>query len=152
MEFRRTDGKNVDFIENCRLLDQVLEQRVGKELQQNQYHVHNQLDKIHEAIVVYQNGCPIGGGAFRSIDSETAELKRIFVQPDWQGQGVGKELVSRLIAWASELGYKKLILESAKPLSEAHALYRKLGFEMIPNYGPYVAMEESLCMAKELTP
>ena len=30
MDFIRTDGKNKDFIENCRFLDMDLERRVGK--------------------------------------------------------------------------------------------------------------------------
>ena len=30
IEFKRTDGKNKDFVENCRLLDMDLDRRVGK--------------------------------------------------------------------------------------------------------------------------
>ncbi len=32
MDFIRTDGRNKDFIENCRLLDIDLDRRVGKRL------------------------------------------------------------------------------------------------------------------------
>ena len=31
MDYVRTDGKNEDFIENCRLLDMDLDRRVGKD-------------------------------------------------------------------------------------------------------------------------
>ncbi|MDD3335522.1 MAG: GNAT family N-acetyltransferase [Eubacteriales bacterium] len=148
MEYRRTNGHDCDFIENCRLLDQELDRRVGKEVQDKQYRVYNQIDSIEQAIVVYQDDRPIAGGAIKRYSPDSAELKRIFVQPDWQRQGIGKELVIRLTEWARELGYQKLVLESAKALSEAHALYRRHGFEGIPNYGPYKGMDESLCMAK----
>ena len=44
MEFKRTDGTNKDFIENCRLLDLDLDRRVGKEIQREKYNAYNQLD------------------------------------------------------------------------------------------------------------
>ncbi len=43
-----------------------------------------------------------------------------------------------------------MILETGELLVESCAVYQKLGFEIIPNYGPYVNMPESLCMAKDL--
>ena len=50
----------------------------------------------------------------------------------------------------AELGYKRMILETGELLAESCAVYRKLGFKVIPNYGPYVDMPESLCMARDL--
>lgn len=51
---------------------------------------------------------------------------------------------------AMEKGYKALILESGEPLVAAMGLYRNLGYGRIPNYGPYVDMQESVCLKKEL--
>ncbi len=150
MDFIRTDGRNQDFIENCRLLDMDLDRRVGKKIKRDQYRKYNQLDEIQEAIVVYEDHKAIGGGAIRRYDDENIELKRVFVQTEYQGQGVGSRLVSLLIEWAAELGCKRMILETGELLAESCAVYKKLGFEIIPNYGPYVNMPESLCMAKEL--
>lgn len=150
MEFHRTDGKDKDFIENCRLLDMDLDRRVGKKIRRDKYKQYNQLDEIQNAIVVYEDKRAIGGGAIRKYDDETIELKRVFVQPQYQGQGIGSRLVSLLIEWAIELGYKRMILETGELLAESCAVYKKLGFEVIPNYGPYKDMPESLCMAKEL--
>lgn len=150
MDFIRTDGKSKDFIENCRLLDIDLDRRVGRQIKREKYQKFNQLDEIKEAIVVYDEGKPIGGGAIRRYDEETMELKRVFVHSEYQGQGIGSRLVSLLIEWAAELGYRRMILETGELLAESCAVYRKLGFEVIPNYGPYVNMPESLCMEKEL--
>lgn len=150
MEFRRTNGKDKDFIENCRLLDMDLDRRVGKEIKRDKYTKYNQLDEIQEAIVVYKDNKAIGGGAIRKYDDENIELKRIFVHTNYQGQGIGSKLVSLLIEWAIELGYKRMILETGELLVESCAVYKKLGFEIIPNYGPYINMPESLCMAKNL--
>lgn len=150
MDFNRTDGKNKDFIENCRLLDMDLDRRVGKKIKRDKYKKYNQLDEIKEAIVVYKDHKPIGAGAIRRYDDENVELKRVFVHTEYQGRGIGSRLVSLLMEWAVELGYKRMILETGELLVESCAVYKKLGFTVIPNYGPYVDMPESLCMAKEL--
>ena len=72
------------------------------------------------------------------------------MHPEYQGRGIGSKLVSLLVDWAIELGYKRIILETGELLVQSCAVYKKLGFEIIPNYGPYADMPESLCMAKEL--
>lgn len=150
MDYVRTDGKNEDFIENCRLLDMDLDRRVGKQIKREKYEKFNQLDEIREAIVVYDHGRAVGGGAIRRYDDETVELKRVFVHNEYQGQGIGSRLVSSLIEWAAQLGYRRMILETGELLAESCAVYRKLGFTVIPNYGPYADMPESLCMAKTI--
>ena len=43
MNFIRTDGRNKDFIENCRLLDIDLDRRVGKKIKRDKYKKYNQL-------------------------------------------------------------------------------------------------------------
>ena len=148
--FLRCDGNNKDFIENCRLLDEDLDLRVGKIIKRDKYAQYNLIDKKNEAIVVYRGNNPIGGGSIRPYDENTVELKRVFVIPTEQGKGIGTELVSKLIEWAKELGYKKMILETGELLAESCHVYSKLGFKKIPNYGAYVDMPESLCMGKEL--
>ena len=150
MDYVRTDGKNEDFIENCRLLDMDLDRRVGRQIKREKYQKFNQLDEIREAIVVYDHGRAVGGGAIRRYDDENIELKRVFVHNEYQGQGIGSRLVSLLIEWAAELGYRRMILETGELLAESCAVYRKLGFAVIPNYGPYADMPESLCMAKTI--
>ena len=77
--FLRCDGNNKDFIENCRLLDEDLDLRVGKIIKRDKYAQYNLIDKINEAIVVYRDNHPIGGGSIRHYDENTVELKRVFV-------------------------------------------------------------------------
>ncbi len=154
VEFIRFSGKNMDFVENCRLLDMDLDRRVGKEIQRDKYKKYNQLDAIKEVVVIYVDGKPAGAGAIREYQygdiSDAAELKRVFVREEYQGRGLGTQLVLELIKWAKELGYKRIILETGELLQEAYHVYRKIGFGKIENYGPYISMKESLCMMKEL--
>jgi len=102
MDFNRTDGRDRDFIENCRLLDMELDRRVGKKIKRDKYKKYNQLDEIKEAIVVYEDNKVIGGGAIRRYEDENIELKRVFVHTEYQGQGIGSRLVSLLIEWTAE--------------------------------------------------
>lgn len=150
VEYVRCDGANEDFIECCRQLDLELERRVGKVIQREKFAQYNLLDKINEAIVVYLDGKPVGGGGIRAYDGDTVELKRIFVKEEARGHGIGTQLVAELMDWARELGYKRMILETGVLLKESCHVYKKLGFETIPNYGPYIGIKESLCMGKDL--
>ena len=154
LEFIRCSGINEDFIMNCQLLDMDLDRRVGRVIKRDKYKQYNQLDEIKEAMVVYVDGRAAGAGAIREyqyddIDDAT-ELKRVFVRDEFQGKGIGTKLVLELIEWAKELGYKRLILETGELLQESCHVYRKVGFEKMDNYGPYISMPESLCMMKEL--
>lgn len=154
IRFCKCTGMNEDFVTNCRLLDADLDRRVGKEIQRDKFNKYNQLDEIEHALVAYAGDAAVGAGALRKYqynDIEDAiELKRIFVREEFQGKGIGTQLVSELVNWARELGYKYLILETGELLKESCHVYRKVGFETIDNYGPYASIPESLCMMKKL--
>src|SRR5438477_2136952 len=51
-------------------------------------------------LVAYRQGTPIGCGALRRIDAETAELKRMYVSPATRGNGLGRRLLAALEAEA----------------------------------------------------
>lgn len=150
LQFVKTDGKNEDFIRLCECLDENLEELAGAKIERKKYAKYNQLDSIHDVIVVYRDGQPIGGGAYKFYDDETAELKRIFVDKSYRGIGVGKELLRRLEADARIAGYRYAILETGELLTESTALYKRMGYRQIPNYGQYIDMPESLCMGRKL--
>jgi GNAT superfamily N-acetyltransferase len=56
------------------------------------------------------------------------------VREDWRGQGLGRELVERIIAHARAQGYKLLRLDTVPQLETAIALYLDLGFKEIGDY------------------
>lgn len=150
MHFEYTDGSNYDFIELCHLLDSFLNNLVGGEENRAEYIPYNSLDDIHDVIIIYENSAPIACAAFKKYDKECAEVKRVFIKEKYRGKGISKKLMKQLEARAKEKGYKYLILESGEPLVSAMALYRKIGYEVIPNYGQYKNMPDSICMKKEI--
>lgn len=150
MTFEHTDGTNKDFVELCHELDAYLNDIVGGEENRAEYIPYNSLDDIHDAFVVYNGAQAVGCASIKRYDDESAEVKRVFIREEYRGQGISKKLMELLEQTAREQGYSSLLLESGEILVEAMALYRKIGFKVIPNYGPYVDMPESVCMKKEL--
>ena len=101
--------------------------------------------------IVYHEGTPVGCGALRLIDSESAELKRMYIAPVMRGKGLGRHLVAALEAEARALGVRRLVLETGVRQAAALALYRATGFQPIPLYGEYcLSPDTSVCLGKEL--
>lgn len=150
MQYIYTDGCNQDFIKLCHALDTFLNELVGGEENRAEYVKYNKLDNIHDVFVAYDREKPIGSASFKKYDDERAEVKRVFVNEKYRGCGIAKQLMKLLEEKAREKGFKYLILESGEPLVTAMALYRKIGFKVIPNYGQYKDMPESICMQKEI--
>lgn len=90
-------------------------------------------------VVARLRGRPIGCGALKLHGAEPAELKRMWVDPDSRGLGVGRRLLESLEALARENGVRVLHLETNRNLGEAIGLYRRAGFvEVAPfNHEPH---------------
>jgi GNAT superfamily N-acetyltransferase len=101
--------------------------------------------------VIYRDRAPVGCGALRLLDGETAELKRMYVAPALRGMGLGRRLVEALEAEARSLGARRLVLETGIRQVAALGLYRATGFQPIPLYGEYrLSPKTSVCLGKNL--
>ncbi|MGC4129660.1 MAG: GNAT family N-acetyltransferase [Bergeyella sp.] len=143
----RTDSKNQDFIDLVKDLDFYLALKDGEE--HNFYAQYNCISELPHCVVLYENDIPVGCGAIKTYDSDTKEVKRMFVKDDFRRKGFGNEILSELENWAKELGSQYTILETGKRQKEAVSLYGKT-YEEIPNYGQYEGVENSICFRKKL--
>jgi putative acetyltransferase len=144
----RTNSDDQDFIELVKSLDAELAERDGKD--HPFYAQFNKIDKIKFVVVAYENGKPVACGAIKEFSPEIMEVKRMFTSPESRGKGIAGEILGELEMWASELSYKKCILETGKKQPEAIRLYEKNGYQIIPNYGQYAGIENSVCFEKNL--
>ncbi|WP_340077777.1 GNAT family N-acetyltransferase [Leptobacterium sp. I13] len=144
----KTDSKNQDFTHLVKHLNADLAIRDGDE--HAFYDQFNKIDSIKHVIIAYEHDKPVGCGAFKKYDTRIVEIKRMYVPPKNRGKGVASKILTKLEHWAIELGYKKCILETGKRQPEAIALYKKLGYKIIPNYPPYTHAENSFCFEKHL--
>ncbi len=74
----------------------------------------------------------------------------MFVRPEIRGKGIAFEILTELEKWATELNFTSSILETGYKQPEAIRLYEKSGYALIPNYGQYEGVENSVCMKKNL--
>ena len=74
----------------------------------------------------------------------------MFVTQAQRGKGFSKIILSALEKWARELGYSIVRLETGKGQPEAMGLYKKAGYVVTENYGPYIGIENSVCMKKKI--
>ena len=146
---KRTTSADAGFRQLVTLLDADLAIRDCDE--HSFYAQFNKIDALQQVIVYYLDDQPVGCGAFKPLDDATAEVKRMFVLPAFRGKGIAGQILTELESWAAESGFKYCNLETGKKQPEAIRLYKKSGYELIPNYGPYASADNSLCFQKSLT-
>jgi len=145
---QRTYSNNQDFIELVKHLDVDLAERDGKD--HAFYAQFNKIDKIKYAVVAYDNDQPVGCGAIREYAPKIMEVKRMYTSPASRGRGIASKVLDELEKWASELSYETCVLETGKKQPEAIGLYQKSGYSLIPNYGQYAGIENSVCFEKKI--
>jgi len=144
----RTNSDNRDFIELVKLLDAELAIADGED--HAFYSQFNKIDKIRYVIVAYENEKPVGCGAIKNYGGNAMEIKRMYVSPTSRNIGIASKILLELEKWTSELSFDKCILETGKRQPDAIGLYKKNGYKLIPNYGQYVGVENSVCFEKEI--
>jgi DNA-binding MarR family transcriptional regulator/GNAT superfamily N-acetyltransferase len=79
-------------------------------------------------LVAYLRGNAIGCGAVKLHDREPCEIKRMWIDPEARGLGLGRRLLGDLESLASEAGALLAHIETSDHLPEAIALYRSSGY------------------------
>lgn len=80
-------------------------------------------------LLAWVDGALAGCAALRPVDTEIGEMKRVYVRPLARGLGLGRRLVTTLIAQARTTGYQALRLDVLPEFTAARALYASLGFQ-----------------------
>jgi putative acetyltransferase len=94
------------------------------------------------ALLVAEKDRQIAGCvALRRLDETTCEMKRMFVLPNFHGQGVGLLLGEAILEEARRIGYTRMMLDTGPAQREAQSLYRRLGFQETE---PYYEMPSQL--------
>jgi putative acetyltransferase len=148
LTLKRTTSDHPDFRHLVALLDQYLAERNGNT--HGFYSQYNKLDLIRNVVVVYEDDEAVGCGAMKAYDKDTMEIKRMYVPVEKRGNGIASKVLKDLENWARELGFNRCVLETGKSMTDAVGLYTKSHFKVIPNYGQYANVENSVCFEKEL--
>ncbi|WP_019204401.1 helix-turn-helix domain-containing GNAT family N-acetyltransferase [Tsukamurella sp. 1534] len=99
-------------------------------------------------LVASLHGETVGCGALAFQDGGYAEVKRVWAAPAVRGLGLGRRLMAELESRAADAGVRTVRLDTNRGLTEAIALYRRLGYREVDSYNdnPYA----HLWFAKDL--
>jgi putative acetyltransferase len=145
---KRTNSDDLHFRGLVRELDKDLALRDGDE--HAFYAQFNKVDMIKHVIVAYDGDLAVGCGAVKEYGAGTMEVKRMYVPLERRGHGIASIVLKALEDWCREMQYTACVLETGKKQPEAIALYTKNGYHIIPNYGQYANVENSVCFEKKL--
>lgn len=87
-------------------------------------------------LMAHSGAVPAGCIALRRLSAAACEAKRLYVRPDFRGQGLARALLQELLRRARSLGYQTLYGDSLPAMTGALSLYRSFGFRQT---GPYSA-------------
>ncbi len=145
----RTDSGNKDYQELVSLLDADLKIRDGAD--HAFFAQYNKSTEIRNVVLCYDAGTIAAGcGAFKFFEDGIVEIKRMYVRESFRKKGIASLILKELESWAKELLFSHCILETGKKQPEAIALYKKSGYQVIPNYGQYAQIQNSVCMKKDI--
>jgi len=144
----KTTSENPDFISLIKTFDTFLWERYPE--LKNDYWGNNLIEFNPNVLVVYLNEKAVGCGCFKKYNTNTVELKRMFVSQEARGLGLAQRIIKELEDEARTQGFETMILETLYKQIEAISLYQKVGFEIVENYEPYVGLANSVCMSKSI--
>lgn len=93
-------------------------------------------DQPNKAYFVVAKGNKLIGGAgispLDNYDGNICELQKMYFMPEARGKGLGSKMMAKCLDFAKQIGFDKCYLETMPYMDDARKLYRKVGFESIP--------------------
>jgi GNAT superfamily N-acetyltransferase len=96
------------------------------------------------------DGQPVGSIALRKLLPGAAEIKRMYVRPEWRGQGISLRLLRAAEGFARETGYRWIYLDTSDEMTAARRLYERQGYRPCPRYNQNP--QATIFMRKRLAP
>ena len=85
-------------------------------------------------VIARRDGAAAGMAGVRLLDHERAELKRVYLRPQFRGEGVAELVVRAAEQEARRLGASRMVLETRSDFVAARQLYQRLGYDEIEPY------------------
>jgi ATP-dependent Clp protease adapter protein ClpS/GNAT superfamily N-acetyltransferase len=85
-------------------------------------------------VATYGGGVAVGCVAVRPFSEGVAELKRMYVVPQYRGRGVATALLSLVTLSTMAGGHNRILLDTLDTMHEARRIYLRAGFREIPAY------------------
>ena len=77
---------------------------------------------------IQSRGRVVGSVGLTRVSESTCELRKMYLAPEARGGGWGRRLLEHALARSADLGFRRVVLETASVLRAATALYERYGF------------------------
>ncbi len=84
--------------------------------------------------IIQNDGSVIGMGALRTIKKGIGEIKRMYIRPNYRGNGYGKKILEILLEKGKEFGFSSIRLDTGEFMAAAQKVYRLAGFQERERY------------------
>ncbi len=150
VDYKWTDGNNDDFRMFYQKTEEYYSRIVGGLENRKTFVPYNASETIDRALIAYDGRNAVACAGLKHYSEADAEIKRVWVEPEYRGQHLAQDMMKRLEDKARKDGYKRLILQTREIMTDAVALYEKMGYIRIDNYPPYDMLPGAVCYAREL--
>lgn len=90
--------------------------------------VASYIDRGGAVFVAVRDRTLVASVAVTPFDERSVELSKLAVEPEWQGRGLGRTLLNRVLEWARTHGAARVVLISNSRLARALRIYEAAGF------------------------
>lgn len=112
--------------------------------------LHTDQEDLTDVVIASEEGRDLGHAALRPLADGGYEVKKVFVEPVARGRGLSRILMKEIEDVAREKGETRIVLQTGPKQLEAIALYAAIGYVDIPEFGPYIGLDNMIYMGKEL--
>ena len=100
-------------------------------------------------MITFRKMTPDDADAVTELDSDTAEIESLAVDPEYRRQGVATILLVKLLGAVRKRGATFIILEVRPSNKAAIALYKDFGFQIVEREKDYYLDEDAWIMARD---
>ena len=148
--YQWTDGSHPAFRHFYAVTEAYYSRIVGGKENRAGFVPFNASAEIPYVLLAYANGQPVACAGLKRYSDADAEVKRLWVEPEYRGQHIASALMDQIEEKARDLSFRRVVLQTRPIMPDAVALYTKRGYALIPNYPPYDKLAGAVCYAKNL--
>ena len=145
-----TNGSDEVFRKFYLITEDYYSTIVGGKEKRSGFIPYNISSAITDVLIVYDGDTPVACSGIKRYSDEAAEIKRVWVDPEYRKNHIAGEMMDLLEAKAREMGFAKAVLQTRPQMEAAVSMYLKRGYVLIDNYPPYDKLDGAICFAKEL--
>lgn len=145
-----TDGNDEVFRHFYLITEDYYSSLVGGKENRKSFIPYNLSSSIENVLIVFCNNKPVACSGLKRYSDTVVEIKRVWVEPDYRGNHIAKNMMQYLEGKAKQLGFSRMILQTREIMNDAVMLYTSLNYYKINNYPPYDKLDGAICLAKDI--